>query len=89
MATEISKFLGISIAFCTDYNSPAHVHVHYHPYSAVVNVPNLAVIDGNLPPRVMALVTEWIVLNRNAITQSWEAVKTGQGYIPHIPPLVE
>lgn len=88
--TEIARFLGMRIDFCEDYKVGPHVHVHYHPMNCSISVDPPQVLSGELPPRVTALVVEWIMLNRDALKRNWEILqRNGTGApLPTIPPLV-
>lgn len=85
---EVSRFLGISIHFCQDFDSPAHFHASYESYNAVVDVEKFAIFSGSLPPRVAGLVVEWAAKNQAALKENWELHKGGSATKP-IPRLVE
>ncbi len=55
---EIRRFFGIVIKmYFTDHN-PRHFHAEYGDNLALVDIRNLSVFSGRLPPRAMGLVIE-------------------------------
>jgi hypothetical protein len=46
---------------------PPHFHVQYSGRSAKIDIESLALIDGELPARAIALVTEWAKLHRDEL----------------------
>jgi hypothetical protein len=89
MAAEITRFLGMSISFCDDIKSNAHVHVHYHPNNGSINLdPTLSVFNSTLPPRVAALAVEWAGMHIETLKRNWEIHKNGGTNLATIPPLV-
>ena len=61
---EISRFLGIKIFIRYNEHNPPHFHAEYGNEVASFFYKNLALIDGNLPPRVLSLVIEWASIHR-------------------------
>ena len=54
----ITTFYGIIIKmFFWDHNPP-HLHAVYGDYNALIDLNNLELIEGDLPPRAMKLVQE-------------------------------
>lgn len=85
----VSRFLGIELMFCDDINAGAHVHVAYNQYRCVVSMDGYAILSGQVPPRVAALVVEWAMINHKLISSNWELHKAGNTNIPMIPALFE
>jgi hypothetical protein len=56
---EISRFFGIVIKMFFDDHNPPHFHAEYGGDLALIDIRNLSVFSGRLPPRVMGLVIEW------------------------------
>ena len=84
---EISRFLGIVILMYFDDHNPPHFHVRYNDYRALVSIGDLAVISGELPPRISAPVLEWAELHKNELMENWKMIqKTGDYF--KIEPLV-
>jgi len=84
---EISRFFGISIRMYRDEHLPPHFHAIYNEFSAQISIRDLAVIQGNLPPRVLGYVIEWASLHADDLVQCWETARTDQP-IGKIEPLV-
>ena len=61
---EIGRFLGIVIRMFLDDHNPPHFHAEYGDDAALIDIRNLSVFGGRLPPRVMGLVIEWVTLQR-------------------------
>ena len=76
---EISRFLGIVIyMYFVDHNPP-HFHVEYNEYEAQIDIEELKVIQGKLPPRVYGLVIEWAAQHKKELIFNWnEGRKTGK-----------
>lgn len=72
---EISRFFGIVIGMFWDEHRPPHFHVRYGADQASVDIKDLTVIEGRLPPRVRGLVIEWAALHQTALLRNWEAVE--------------
>jgi len=72
---EISRFYGIIIAMFFDEHRPPHFHVRYGEYEAVIQISDLAVTRGALPPRTLGLVIEWAAKHRAELLANWEAVE--------------
>jgi len=50
---EISRFFGIVIKMFFDDHNPPHFHAEYGGDVALIEIRNLSVFSGRLPPRVM------------------------------------
>jgi hypothetical protein len=75
---EISRFLGISIRMYRDDHPPPHFHAIYNEFSAKILIPNPAILQGKLPPRVLGYVIEWALLHQGELVRVWEAARTDQ-----------
>ena len=75
---ELCRFYGIVIAMFYDEHRPPHFHVRYAEYEAVIRIKDLAVTEGRLPRRALALVTEWAKKHRKELRENWEAIETGR-----------
>ncbi len=53
-------------------HAPAHFHVRYGDQKALVGIDSLTVLEGNLSPRALNLVTEWAALHKHELRQNWE-----------------
>lgn len=77
----ISEFFGISIRMYYNDHNPPHIHAYYAEYQALISIQTLEVIAGNLPNRVLLMVIEWIINNRQELMYDWELAKSLQPLI--------
>jgi hypothetical protein len=68
----ISAFFGILIRMYFNDHPPPHFHALYGEYEAVVAIETLAVMEGELPRRALAMVIEWAGLHRAELFADWE-----------------
>jgi hypothetical protein len=84
---ELSRFFGIVVAmYYKDHERP-HFHAKYAGQTGVFSLPDLRLIEGSLPKRVISLVLEWAFDHRDELTRDWELARAKQPLVP-IPPLV-
>lgn len=69
---QIAFFLGIKILMNYNDHNPPHFEAWYGEHRASIGINPLAVLAGNLPPRVLALVMEWAALYNKELLQNWE-----------------
>ncbi len=74
---EISKFLGIIISMYPEDYEPPHFHARYEDYKAQISIPDLIVISGSLPDRVLNLVVEWALEHRQELIEDWRRAAEG------------
>jgi hypothetical protein len=84
---ELSRFLGIVIAMYFKDHNPPHFHVLYNEYDAEIEIKNLAILEGELPPRVLGLALEWAGLHKEELLDDWNLIQT-TGKFNKIQPLV-
>lgn len=84
---EISRFLGIIIYMYFNDHNPPHFHVQYNDYRAMIDIEKLALIDGNLPARVLGLVIEWAETHQAELKSNWDSI-IATGNYTKISPLV-
>lgn len=53
-------------------HNPPHFHVIYGEYIGVIDIKNLNMIEGDLPPKALALVREWANLYKNDLQNIWD-----------------
>jgi len=83
---EISRFYGIIIYMFYNEHLPPHFHVKYGDSAGVFSIETLSLMNGELPPRALGLVTEWAALHQKELREDWErAVSHRQ--LEKIPPL--
>lgn len=72
---EISRFFGIIIAMFYNDHPPPHFHVRYGGQRAVIAIEDLAILEGDLSPRVLGLVVEWAALHRTELLDNWRQAR--------------
>lgn len=75
---EISRFLGIVIKMFFDDHSPPHFHAEYSGDIALIDIRNLSVFSGRLPPRVKGLVIEWATIHQQELFVDWDRARAQQ-----------
>ena len=68
---ELSRFFGIVIAMHYNDHVPPHFHARYGSDRAAIRVRDMAVLDGQLPARVLGLVVEWGIQHRDELLADW------------------
>ena len=74
---EISRFYGVIIAIYYYDHPPAHFHVKYNEYHAILSIRELKIIDGKLPKRVLAMALEWAFEYRFELNANWNLAAKG------------
>lgn len=74
----ISRFFGIIISMYYNDHQPPHFHVRYAEHRAQMVIETLAIIEGELPRRVVNLTMEWAALHRDELRADWELARSGQ-----------
>lgn len=72
--------------FYRDHNPP-HLHASYAEYEGLIDINQLELISGKLPPRVLGLVIEWMALHQSELIENWNRAKR-QEPLKTIEPLV-
>jgi len=69
----ISRFYGIVIKmyFQQSEHNPPHFHVVYGEYIGAINIHTLEMLEGDLPPKALALVREWAQINKDELLDIW------------------
>lgn len=81
---EISRFLGIIIRmFYTDH-SPSHFYA-VGDKEAAIGIEPLAVLKGQLPPRVLSLVMEWAAIHQDELLADWNLAAEQKPLQPLVP----
>jgi hypothetical protein len=68
---EISRFYGLRITMNYNEHLPPHFHVQYAEHEAQVGIATGEVINGCLPGRACAMVSEWATLHRAELEEDW------------------
>ncbi|MBI1723998.1 MAG: DUF4160 domain-containing protein [Gemmatimonadetes bacterium] len=68
---EISRFFGIVIRMYFDDHQPPHFHAFYGGAEAQFRITPIGLMDGELPPRALAMVVEWGSLHEAELLENW------------------
>ena len=82
---EISRFFGIVIKMFFDDHNPPHFHAEYGSDLALIDIRNLSVFSGRLPPRVMGLVIEWATIHQQDLVVDWERARSQKDLLKIAP----
>lgn len=75
---EISRFFGIIIRMFFDDHNPPHFHAEYGGELVLIDIRNLSVFSGRLPPRAIGLVIEWATLHQQELLADWDKARAQQ-----------
>ncbi len=75
---RISDFYGIAIYMYYRDHAPPHFHAIYGDTEATISIQTAEVLEGRLPRRARALVSEWAAAHRDELQHSWELARAGQ-----------
>ena len=80
----LSRFYGIIIRmyFLQSEHNPPHIHAIYNDDVAAIDFVTGEVLEGDLPPKALAMVKEWMLLHQNTLMDIWKTQEFKQ-----IPPL--
>jgi hypothetical protein len=59
-------------------HAPPHFHAVYQGEEVQINIETLAVMNGEMRRRALALVLEWAALHRGELRQAWEQASRNQ-----------
>jgi hypothetical protein len=82
---EISRFFGIIIKMFFDDHNPPHFHAEYGGDIALIDIRNLSVFSGHLPPRVRGFVIEWATIHQQELFVNWERAQSQQDLLKIAP----
>src|SRR3989304_5427409 len=68
---EISRFFGIAITMYYADHQPPHFHARYAGQRALVAIGTLAIMHGELSPRVHGMVVEWAAAHQDDLREAW------------------
>jgi Domain of unknown function (DUF4160) len=74
----LSVFYGVVIQMYWGDHAPPHFHALYGDDEAVIDISSLAVAQGRLPRRALALVLEWAQEHRAELIEDWELCARNQ-----------
>jgi hypothetical protein len=80
----ISRFFGmiIKMYFRQSEHNPPHVHAIYGEYIGLMDIQTLEMFEGDLPPKALSLVQEWMSLHKDELLHIWNTQK-----FVELPPL--
>ena len=67
---EISRFYGVVIRMYHSDHSPPQFHAHYGDAEATIDIRQLAVSTGKLPPRALGMVVEWAAMHQTELLEA-------------------
>ena len=82
---EISRFLGIVIRMYFREHGPPHFHAAYGDAEACICVDPPGLLNGALPPRVLAIVVEWGSLHQAELLENWSRLRADKSAFPIAP----
>lgn len=68
----LSIFFGIVIYIYWSDHNPPHIHARYSGEEAVIAIGTLAILEGSLPKRALAMVLEWMREHQEELERAWE-----------------
>ena len=71
----ISRFYGIVIRmyFIQSEHNPPHIHAIYGDNVAALTIQNGSVLEGDLPPKALCMVREWLAINKTELLAMWKS----------------
>ena len=82
---EICRFYGIIILMNFKDHAPAHFHVWYGEYKAIITIKE-GIVKGEMPQRALRMVFDWIDIHKDELFLDWELAQKGEKLI-NIEPL--
>ena len=79
---EITRFYGLIVRMFYKEHNPSHIHVVYGEKSGVINIKTATMTDGDLPPKALLLVKEWVRVYEEELLDMWK-----EQQIRNLPPL--
>lgn len=70
----LSRFYGIIIRmyFIQAEHNPPHIHAIYGEEAAAIALRTGELLEGNLPPKALSMVREWIKLHKEDLLSIWK-----------------
>lgn len=70
----LSRFYGIIIRmyFQQAEHNPPHIHALYGDDMAAIDIKTGKILEGDLPPKALSMVREWINTHENELLHIWE-----------------
>lgn len=76
----ISMFYGIIIRmYCAPAeHNPPHIHAYYQDKTAVIDIKQCEVTQGELPRKKERLVLAWVEIHQEALLADWQLASNGE-----------
>jgi hypothetical protein len=74
----LAIFYGIAIQMFWYDHPPPHFPASYQGQEAQIDIWRAQLLNGSLPPRILAMVVEWTRENQAALLQAWEECSNGR-----------
>lgn len=74
----ISRFLGIVIRMYFLDHNPPRFHAEYGDAEAQIRIDPVGLLDGDLPPRPLALVVEWARIHKAELFENWRRLHSDE-----------
>lgn len=70
----LSRFYGIIIRmyFQQAEHNPPHIHAIYGEDVAAIEIQDGGILEGDLPPKALAMVREWVEIHKADLMKMWE-----------------
>lgn len=70
----IARFYGIviKIYFAQSEHNPPHLHAIYGESIGAIDIQTQEMLEGDLPPKALAMVKEWTKMHKADLLQIWE-----------------
>ena len=71
----ISRFYGIVIRmyFIQSEHNPPHIHAIDGDNVAALTIQDGSVLEGDLPPKALGMVREWLAINKTELLAMWKS----------------
>ena len=53
-------------------HNPPHIHAIYGEDVAAIEIQDGGILEGDLPPKALAMVREWVEIHKVDLMQMWE-----------------
>jgi hypothetical protein len=69
----LARFYGLVIKmyFQQAEHNPPHIHAIYGEYIGAIDIQTLEMREGDLPPKALSLVREWVEQHQEALLDIW------------------
>ena len=76
----LSMFFGIIIRmyYAPKEHNPPHIHVFYQNLKAVMDIQSYEILEGQIPPRQLRLVSAWIEIHKEELLADWILCQNGE-----------